>query len=138
MELTTAKTENLTELLTQILEFTEQRKEILFRNILQRSAPGFIPQDLPTAEFASCMTQALCEHLHRNRLLFCDSSHIRFEPNGTLKIQPTADPEAHQLLKENPTRYLQSQIQKLSENLFNNRIAAELLWHIRSKTAAAR
>ncbi|HOK65243.1 MAG TPA: hypothetical protein PK054_04395 [Anaerohalosphaeraceae bacterium] len=138
MDITTAKTENLTELLMQILDFTEQRKEILFRNIFERSNPGFVPQDLPAAEFAHCMTRALCEHLCRNRLLFCDSSHIRFETNGNLKVEPLTDSEAHLLLRNNPPLYLQMQIQKLSENLLNNRIAAELLSHIKSKTAAAR
>ncbi|MEJ5259309.1 MAG: hypothetical protein WHS88_03870 [Anaerohalosphaeraceae bacterium] len=138
MDITAVKTDNITELLTQILDFTEQRKEILFRNILDRGNPGFVPQDLPAAEFAQCLTQALCEHLCRNRLLFCDSRHIRFEPNGNLKIEPMTDPEAHRLLTSNPSLYLQSQMQKLSENLLNNRIAAELLAHVRSKSAAAR
>jgi hypothetical protein len=46
--------------------------------------------------------------------------------------------EAHHLLRNNPTQYLKVQIQKLSENLLNNRLAAELLAHLKSKLEAAR
>jgi hypothetical protein len=138
MNTITEKTENVTELLLQILEFTEQRKEILSRNIFDRYKAGFIPQDLPTAEFAQCLTDALREHLCRNRLLFCDSSHVRFEANGLLEIEPVPDMEAQHLLRNNPTQYLKVQIQKLSENLLNNRLAAELLAHLKSKLEAAR
>jgi len=138
MNTITEKTENVTELLLQILEFTEQRKEILTRNIFDRYKPEFIPRDLPAAEFAQCLTNALREHLCRNRLLFCDSSHVRFEANGLLEIEPVPDMEAHHLLRNNPTQYLKVQIQKLSENLLNNRIAAELLAHLKSKLEAAR
>ncbi len=138
MNTVTEKTENVTELLLQILEFTEQRKEILARNIFDRYKPEFIPRDLPAAEFAQCLTDALGEHLCRNRLLFCDSSHVRFEANGLLEIEPVPDMEAHHLLRNNPTQYLKVQIQKLSENLLNNRIAAELLAHLKSKLEAAR
>lgn len=132
-----AKTENISELLEQILKFTEQRKEILLRNISDRDRPGFVPHDLPSAEFACCITQALLEHLRRNRLLFCDSGHVRFEPNGLLQVESLPDLDAQRLLQKNPPLYLQSQIQKLSENLWNHRVAEELLAHIRNKAAAA-
>lgn len=136
MNTTTEKTENITDLLLQILAFTEQRKEILTRNIFDRCQPGFIPQDLPTAEFAQCLTDALREHLCRNRLLFCDSSHVRFEANGLLATAPLPDSESHRLLHSNPPQYLTLQIQKLSENLLNNRITAELLAHLKGKLEA--
>lgn len=138
MDVASTTRENITEVLTQILAFTERRKEILTRNIVDFRTDDFVPQDLPAGEFARCMTRALAEHLCRNRLLFCDSSHVRFESNGAFSIDPVPDPKALDLLQTDPRQYVQIQIQKLSENMMNNRIAAQLLRQVKNKAASAR
>jgi len=138
MDVASTTTENIAEVLTRILEFTERRKEILTRNIFDFRSLGFVPQDLPSAEFARCMTRALSEHICRNRLLFCDSSHVRFESNGKFRTDPILDTQARDLLNKSPQQYLKSQIQKLSENLLNNRIAEELLRQMKKRTASSR
>ncbi|HPY76516.1 MAG TPA: hypothetical protein PLQ45_01620 [Anaerohalosphaeraceae bacterium] len=138
MDVASTTTENIVEVLDRILEFTERRKEILSRNIFDRRTVGFVPRDLPSAEFAHCITRALTEHLCRKRLLFCDTPHVRFESNGKFQTEPVPDEKAMELLNENQNRYLQCQIRKLSENLLNNRIAAELLRQVKSGPASVR
>lgn len=138
MDVASTTTENITEVLTQILEFTERRKEILTRNIFDYSSAGFVPSDLPSSEFAQCMTRALTEHVCRNRLLFCDTPHVRFESNGVFRTDPIRDPQALNLLNVDPRQYVKNQIRKLSENMLNNRIAAELLRQVKNKAATTR
>ena len=138
MDVASTTTENITEVLTRILEFTERRKEVLTRNIFDYRSAGFIPRDLPSNEFAQCMTRALTEHICRNRLLFCDTPHVRFESNGIFMTDAVRDQQALDLLNSDPQKYVKTQIQKLSENMLNNRIAAELLRQVKSKTASSR
>ncbi len=138
MDVASTTKENITEVLTQILEFTEQRKEILTQNIIECRAAGFIPRDLPAGEFAHCMTRALAEHVCRNRLLFCDTPHVRFETNGAFSVEPVADRKALELLRNDPKNYVKKQVQKLSENTMNNRIAAQLLQQVKKKAASSR
>ncbi len=127
MKLTTTTIDNITEVLTRIIEFTERRREILTRNLFDYRTDGFQPQDLPVSEFAECMTEAVAEHLRSRRLLLCDKDNITFGEAGTFQVQPVPDAKAADLLKTNTKDYLQMQIQKLSENLMNNRLAVELL-----------
>ena len=138
MDVASTTTENIAEVLTRILEFTEQRKEVLTRNIFDFHDGDFVPRDLPSVEFARCMTRALTEHVCRNRLLFCDTDHVRFETNGKFKTEPVIDHQALELLNICPKQYVQSQIQKLSENMLNNRIAEELLRQTKKNTASSR
>ncbi|HOK95848.1 MAG TPA: hypothetical protein PK052_00360 [Anaerohalosphaeraceae bacterium] len=129
MKTTSITLDNVTEVLTQIIEFTERRRDILTRNLFDYKSEGFRPKDLPVGEFAECMTEALSEHLRSQRLLLCDREHITFGQDGCFDALPTVDLEAEKLLKSNVKQYLQMQIHKLSENLMNNRIAVELLKH---------
>ena len=127
MKLSTTTIDNISEILTRIIEFTDRRRDILTRNLFDYNTEGFEPKDLPVCEFADCMTQAVSEHIHSKRLLFCDQKHISFGESGIFDVSPIADEEAMKLLKTNTKIYLQMQIDKLSENLMNNRIAVELL-----------
>lgn len=138
MDVAATTTENINEVLNCILEFTERRKEVLSRNIFDFRVIGFVPMDLPSAEFAQCMTRALTEYFCRNRLLFCDTSHVQFGPNGKFRTDPVPDEQAMDLLNKNQSQYIQNQIRKLSENLLNNRIAAELIRQIKGSPASAR
>ncbi len=125
----TGTMDNVTDVLVRIIDYTERRRDVLTRNIFDYCQDGFCPQDLPEAEFAERMTEAISEHMRSERLLFCDSEHIEFRDGGSFVIHPVVDHAAGELLRSSVSDYLRSQIQKLSENLMNNRIAAELLRH---------
>lgn len=121
--------DNISEVLLRIIEYTERRRDVLTRNIFDYRRDNYCPQDLPESEFALRMTEAVSEHVRSERLLFCDSDHIRFQSGGVFDIDPVPDDAAKDLLNSSVRDYLKLQIQKLSENLMNNRIAAELLRH---------
>ncbi|MFA5238116.1 MAG: hypothetical protein WC476_00210 [Phycisphaerae bacterium] len=120
-------TDNISELLVKIIEFTRSRQKILTRNINSINSPGFVPKDLVVEEFCSLMNNAIDEHARSRRLMFRDTSSIKFGNSGKLEIQPTVDSYAQKLLKENRDEYLEFQINKLSENSLNQRVAAVLL-----------
>jgi hypothetical protein len=127
MNVSTTVTDNMTEVLTRIIEFTERRRDLLTRNLFDYREPGFCPLDLPVGEFAECMTEAVCEHVRSQRLLLCDRQSVRFGQGRQFDALPQVDPEAQKVLQNDIKQYLQMQIRKLSENLMNNRIAVELL-----------
>jgi len=133
MKLSSTTVDNITEVLTRIIEFTDRRREVLTRNLFDYQIEGFIPKDLPVCEFAECMTEAVSEHIRSQRLLMCDRDNVSFGEEGAFDVSPVIDTEAEKLLKNNTKQYLQMQIHKLSENLMNNRIAVELLKQKRQK-----
>jgi hypothetical protein len=127
MKLSTTTIDNITEVLTRIVEFTDRRREVLTRNLFDYQIDGYQPKDLPVCEFAECMTEAVSEHLRSKRLLLCDRENVSFGEAGSFDVDPVIDSKAMNLLKRSTKDYLQMQIHKLSENLMNNRIAVELL-----------
>ena len=127
MKLTSTTIDNITEVLTRIVEFTDRRREILTRNLFDYKTSGFQPKDLPVDQFAECMTEAVSEHIRSQRLLMCDRENVSFGEAGSFDVDPITDSKAIDLLKTDTKEYLQMQIHKLSENLMNNRIAVELL-----------
>lgn len=127
MNISATVTDNMTDVLTRIVEFTERRRDILTRNLFDYRQRGFRPLDLPVYEFASCMTEAVCEHVRSRRLLLCDRTHVQFGADGRFDADAVVDAESEEILQTDIKRYLQVQIRKLSENLMNNRIAVELL-----------
>ena len=82
MKATSTTTDNITEILTRIVEFTERRRQVLTRNLFDYNNEGFRPYDMPVTEFSACMTQAVTEHVHSDRLLLCDCEHVRFGEGG--------------------------------------------------------
>ncbi|MHC4552895.1 MAG: hypothetical protein ACYSUT_09055 [Planctomycetota bacterium] len=128
MNVKTKTLDNITEVLTRIIEFTERRRDILTHNISDYKNDGYRPMDLPVIEFADCMTDAVAEHVASKRLLLCDRQHVRFGEGGCFDAEPVVDNQAETLLAACKIKhYLQLQIQKLSENLMNNKLAVELL-----------
>lgn len=119
--------DNLSELLVKILQFTEQRRDILYRNIHSARTPDFIPHDMPVYEFAEALNSALAEHVRNRRLLFCDTENIKFGPRTKMQIAPVVDHHAQALLQEDRDEYLECQINKLLENSLNRKVAVELL-----------
>ncbi|MEN6309537.1 MAG: hypothetical protein ABFD91_17455 [Anaerohalosphaeraceae bacterium] len=129
-------TDNLTELLNRIIDFTERRKEVLTRNLFDYRSNGFEPMDLPVHEFADTLTRGLAEYIRNKRLLLEDSPNIQFHDQGEFEAVATLDVRAQELLKNDTHAYVQDQIQKMSENLIHNRLAVELLRQKRKKETA--
>lgn len=127
MDLTSLITDNIAELLVKIIEFTQGRQKILTHNINNIHNPGFVPKDLAVEEFCVLLNNAINEHTRSQRLMFCDTSNIKYGDAGRLEVEPTTDEYAQKLLEENPDEYLELQINKLLENSLNQRVAAELL-----------
>lgn len=127
MNLTPLITDNVTELLIKIIEFTKSRQKILIQNINNIHRAGFVPKDLAIEEFCGVLNNAIDEHTHNQRLLFYDTQSVKFGAAGSLKIHPKTDEEAKELLEESRSQYLELQIDKLLENSLNQKVAAELL-----------
>jgi flagellar basal body rod protein FlgB len=120
-------TDNITEVLTKIIEFTNTRQKILTDNINNVHNFGFTPKDLAVDEFSELMEAAIDEHIRNQRLIMCDSKTISFGPEGFFQARPVIDNFAKKLLEENKDEYIELQINKLLENAINQRLAAELL-----------
>jgi len=127
MNLQTLATDNITELLLKIIEFTQTRQKILIQNINAMHTGGFVPKDLPVDEFSKVMLQALNEHAHSQRLLLQDGQNIKFGAGGSFKTTPIIDEQAKRLFEQDRDEYLRDQVSKLLENSLNQRVATELL-----------
>lgn len=132
-QLATSITDNISELLVKILEFTRARHMVLAENIKHLHDPDFEPRDLPVAEFASLMEQAVCEHRRSGRILLQDTKGLKFGSNGVFSARPEVDRCAGTLFRSDMARYLELQKRKLMENTANYRVAGKLL---RQKQAA--
>ena len=120
-------TDNITEVLVMIIEFTQTRQKILIQNIENAHNPGFVPIDLRAGEFSDLLNSAIDEHIRNRRLVLRDTEHVKFGMSGGFEARPVVDENAKELLEEDRDEYLESQISKLLENSLNQRIAAELL-----------
>lgn len=127
MNLTSLITDNITELLVKIIEFTRARHKILTRNINDIDNPAFVPKDLVVDEFTTLLNNAIDEHIKNRRLLLRDTENVKFGINGSFEVEPVVDKCARKLLKENRDKYIEFQVNKLLENILNQRVAAELL-----------
>jgi hypothetical protein len=127
MKITSLITDNITELLVKIIEFTRTRHKILVRNISDISSLGFVPKDLVADEFSDLLNGAIDEHIVNKRLVLCDTENFKFGIGGSFKVKPTVDKYAKDLLDENRDKYIELQKNKLLENTINQRVAAELL-----------
>ena len=127
MNLPSTTTDNIIEILSKIVKFTERRHEILMQNMIHIKNPGFIPHDLDVDGFAELMTEAVSEHVRTERLLLRDNENIKFGTNGLFESLPIEDENADKLLKKDIKKYLKLQIRKLSENMINQKVAIELI-----------
>ena len=134
--MTSLITDNVTELLTKIIEFTQMRQKVLIQNINNIDTCGFTPGDLTVKEFADSLNTALDEHIQNRRLVLCDSKSIKFGNGGSLLLKIVPDKYAQKLLEENRDEYLELQINKLLENSLNQKMAAELLKQKEKMTSA--
>lgn len=127
MKIASLITDNITELLVKIIEFTRIRHKILARNISDISILGFVPKDLVADEFSDLLNSAINEHIANRRLVLRDTENVKFGIGGSFKVKPTIDRYAKDLLDENRDEYIELQKNKLLENTINQRVAAELL-----------
>jgi flagellar basal body rod protein FlgB len=127
MNLPTMTTDNLTEVLLKIIDFTQSRQKVLIQNINAMNTCGFAPRDLPVDEFSRLIAQALAEHACNNRLVLRDGENVKFGANGSFEVTPVIDDEARTLFEQNRDEYLRRQIIKMLENSLNQRIAVDLL-----------
>ena len=127
MNLPSLATDNITELLTKIIEFTHARQKILTQNMNNIHSQGFIPKDLNVDEFSEVLKDAVSEHIRNQRLLLRDTENIKFGEEGRVEIRAIPDKYAKEVLENNPDEYIELQINKLLENSLNQRVAAELL-----------
>ncbi len=138
MNIPSTTTDNISEVLAKIVDFTERRRQVLAANILNVETSEFVPKDLDVEGFADLMAQAVSEHMHSKRLLLCDSETIKFGGGGSFEAVPVIDEEGQMLFKRDKEAYLHLQIDKLSENVVNNKIATELMFHLQDKEQLAR
>jgi len=137
MNINAIATDNITELLQKIIEFTHTRQKILIQNINAMHAAGFVPRDLPVDEFSRMMNRALEEHASNQRLLLQDSPNIKFGSSGSFEAIPLIDEKAKILFEQNRDEYLRCQINKMLENSLNQRIAVQLLRQKQADTGVA-
>ena len=138
MNISSTVTDNITEILAKIVDFTGRRRQLLTANILNVETHDFVPKDLDAEGFADVMAQAVTEHMRSNRLLLCDSETLRFVEGGGFEALPVVDEQGQVLLERDKETYMQLQTDKLSETIVNNRIATELLIHLQNKEQIAR
>ncbi len=127
MNLPALTTDNITEVLLKILEFTQSRQKVLVQNINKMNSDGFVPRDLPVDEFSKLMAQALAEHACTGKLILRDGDNVKFGANGSFEVTVSVDEDAKSLFRQNREEYLHRQIDKMLENSLNQRIAADLL-----------
>ena len=99
MNLPSLITDNITELLVKIIEFTQARQKILTGNVNDIHSPGFVPKDLAVGEFSDLMNQAIDEHTRNRRLVLCDSENVKFGAAGSFEVKPVVDKYAQALLE---------------------------------------
>lgn len=127
MNLTSLITDNISEILIKIIEFTQTRQKILAQNITNLHIPGFMPKELEVNEFTDLLNNAINEHIRTQRLVLHDSENIKFGLSGSFVVKPVNDEISKELLEENRDEYIELQINKLWENCLNQKVAAELL-----------
>ena len=110
-----------------VLEFTDRRAKVLHNNIVNVNTENYRPADLDAVAFADLMGRALSAHLISDRLVLVDSEYIKFGPNGTFEAITVTDPHASELLAADTKQYLKLQMKKISENLMNKKVAAQLI-----------
>lgn len=127
MKLSSALTDNITEILSKIIKFTCLRRKILLDNISNVHSYDFMPKDLDVDDFSEVLSCAISEYVLNHRLVLCDTDNIKFGVNGDFQVNPQNDIYARELLVSNKDQYLELQLNKLMENSINLKVAGQLL-----------
>ena len=129
MNLPAIATDNVTELLIKIIEFSQARQKILIKNINLANNKGFVPKDLPAEEFSCVLNTALDSHIDNQHLVLQDTENVKFGSAGNFEVNATEDKCSLALLKSSRDEYFELQVKKLFENSLSQRAAAEMLKH---------
>ena len=127
MKIDTTVTDNISEILDMIVEFTNRRQHQLSENIVNVNTKGYVPKDLDESGFSKLMGQALSEHLINDRLILTDSPTIRFGADGCFKAIPVIDNESEDLLASDKKQYLKVQLKKMAQNHLNRKTAVGMI-----------
>ena len=127
MKIIAKKTDNVTEVLTKVLEFAHRRGRVLRSNIVNVNTENYRPADLDAVAFANIMAKALSEHLINDRIMLIDSENIKFGSDGQFQAIEVVDQHASQLLATDTRQYLKDQLKKISENQMNKKVARNLI-----------
>jgi flagellar basal body rod protein FlgB len=127
MNLMSLVTDNITEILINIVKFTQTRQKILIQNLINVQNPEYIPRELEVNEFSEVLNNAIDEHILNQRLVLRDTENIKFGPSGNINLTPIVDEHGVKLLEGNRQEYIDRQINKLWENSLNQKFAAQLL-----------
>ncbi|MHC4511387.1 MAG: hypothetical protein ACYTAO_20955 [Planctomycetota bacterium] len=136
MNLMSLVCDNITEILTKIVEFTQARQKVLIQNIVNVNHPEFVPKELEVREFSTLVNDAIDEHVRSRRLVLRDSETIKFGASGGFEVKPVVDEQCRRLLVEDQEQYIERQINKLWENSLNQKVAAEMLVKRQAATPA--
>ncbi len=127
MDLKTLSADNIEELLVKIIEFTRKRHRIIKSNLKNSKNPEYQPLDLEVEDFSEKLKFALSQHLQNHRLVWSDSENIKFGPKGELKLKPIKDLYAKELMFSDHDEYVEYQVEKLTENTINQKVASQLI-----------
>ena len=127
MNLPALLTDNITEILLKIIEFTSIRQKTLIQNINLMHTAGFMPKDLPVDEFSRLMFEAVSEYADSKRLVLRDGPNVKFGAGGSFEVIPVIDEQTKGLFEKDRDEYLRVQTTKLLENSLNQKIATEML-----------
>ena len=127
MNLPAIATDNVTELLIKIIEFSQARQKILIKNINLANTKGFVPKDLPAEEFSCILNTALDSHIDNQHLIMQDTVNIKFGTAGHFEVNAIVDKTSVNLLRKNRNIYFELQVKKLFKNSLNQKAAVKLL-----------
>ena len=94
MNLTSLITDNITEILVRIIEFTQARQKILTQNIINVHNLNFVPKELEVKEFSSLLSNAVDEYIKNERLLLQDTENIKFGTGCSFQAKPIIAPSS--------------------------------------------
>lgn len=116
--------------LERVVQFTQERHQILSHNIANISTPYFKPRDLDPGAFQTALGNAIDRRRQRANpvsgpLLIDDTKEIRFKSDG---LDVNAQP-SHQgiLFHDQNNRDLERTMQSLAENTLAHNTAVEVL-----------
>jgi len=127
MKLSTLISDNVTEVLLKVIEFTQRRQKVLVANVNNANSADFLPRDLDVEQFCHSINTAIDEHLRSGWLILRDTENIKFGRRGSFEAKAFVDTDAEQLRLQDPQKYLKLQAKKLLENSRDQKMAAGLL-----------
>lgn len=116
--------------LEQVMNFTEQRHNVLVNNVSNFDTVGYQAQDLPQGEFRKALDRAV----ERRRaggagapLEMASTRHLQWDRQGRLRARPVEIPDNNILFQDGNNRFVEKQMAALAKNALHHNVAVELL-----------